>query len=444
MHLSGAGMAQVWRVLWLVCGLAGLCGVALAQQSAPAAGAPALVAEVPVVVFNRTVTVLRGAFLGVGPEDRARRIAATIREELARSGPGKVSVEIIPQGRMVSIDGRLGFILVQGDVDPLKQDSLDDTAAHAAKMLDKVVRETREARNWSALVHAAGIVALATLILGGLLWICFRIRNALSIRLVRLAESSAQRLRLGGEHLIHGERLLDMVRWSLRLALLCIALLLFYEWLSFSLAQFPYTRPWGEQLNQLLVDALVGLLGGVAGAIPNLVVAILVFLAARWLIRVLGAFFDRVETRKTAFSWLDPHTVAPTRRLTAVAIWLFALAMAYPYLPGAQTEAFKGLSVLVGLMVSLGASSLVGQGASGLILIYSRTLQVGEYVRIGESEGSIVAIGMFSTRIRTGLGEEITLSNSQILNSVTKNYSRTVQGAGYIVDTSVTIGYDTP
>jgi small-conductance mechanosensitive channel len=136
--------------------------------------------------------------------------------------------------------------------------------------------------------------------------------------------------------------------------------------------------------------------------------------------------------------------VVPTRRLTTAGLWLFALAMAYPYLPGSETQAFKGLSLLVGLMVSLGSSSLVAQAGSGLILTYTRTFREGEYVRIDEHEGTVTHMGMFATRIRTGLGEELTLSNSLILGTVTKNYSRALKGAGFVLDTTVTIGYDTP
>jgi small-conductance mechanosensitive channel len=127
-----------------------------------------------------------------------------------------------------------------------------------------------------------------------------------------------------------------------------------------------------------------------------------------------------------------------------VAVILFALVMAYPYLPGSDSEAFKGMSVLVGLMVTVGGSSLFGQAASGLVLMYSRTLRVGEYVRIDNHEGTVTKLGSFTTRIRTGLGEELTLPNSLVLSTVTKNYSRTVSGPGYVVDTAVTIGYDTP
>jgi small-conductance mechanosensitive channel len=133
-----------------------------------------------------------------------------------------------------------------------------------------------------------------------------------------------------------------------------------------------------------------------------------------------------------------------TSKLCIGAVWLFAIAMAYPYLPGSDTEAFKGLSVLIGLMLSLGASNLVGQLASGLILTYTRTFHNGEYVRVDEHEGTVVSLGSFTTRIRTGMGEELTISNSQVLGAVTRNYSRAVKGRGFIVDTTVTIGYDTP
>jgi len=118
--------------------------------------------------------------------------------------------------------------------------------------------------------------------------------------------------------------------------------------------------------------------------------------------------------------------------------------MAYPYLPGSDSDAFKGVSVLVGVMITLGGSSLIGQGASGLILMYSRTLRVGEYVRISDQEGTVTEMGAFTTKIRTGLGEEVTVPNAVVLGTTTKNYSRAVKGAGYVLDTVVTIGYDTP
>jgi len=182
----------------------------------------------------------------------------------------------------------------------------------------------------------------------------------------------------------------------------------------------------------------------VAESVPGLMVAVLIFVLAHFANGVLRGFFDGVQSGRLKLNWIDSDSVRPTRRLVTIAVWLFAVAMAYPYIPGAETDAFKGLSVLLGLMVSVGASGIVGQAASGLILMYTRTFRPGEYVRVGDSEGTVVALGMFTTRVRTGMGEELTMPNSMVLATVTRNYSRTTRGPGFIVDATVTIGYDTP
>ena len=108
---------------------------------------------------------------------------------------------------------------------------------------------------------------------------------------------------------------------------------------------------------------------------------------------MLRSFFAKVASGQVRLSWLGADVALTTSRLCVAVVWLFALAMAYPYLPGSETEAFKGLSVLVGLMMSLGASNLVGQLASGLILTYTRTFHDGEYVRVDEHEGTVVEPG---------------------------------------------------
>ena len=219
---------------------------------------------------------------------------------------------------------------------------------------------------------------------------------------------------------------------------------LFYEWLSFVLSSFPFTRAWGELLNSFLWELMVQMGTSIAGAIPGLFTALIIFYLARTSGRMLDGLFERIRIGKVQVTWLEAEMAEPTRRIVKATVWLFALAMAYPYLPGAQTEAFKGLSVLVGLMISLGSSNLVSQAASGLILTYGRVFRRGEYVRIGQHEGTVTDMGLFATRIRTGLGEELTLSNAAVLNESTKNYSRAVKGHGFVLDTTVTIGYDTP
>ena len=148
----------------------------------------------------------------------------------------------------------------------------------------------------------------------------------------------------------------------------------------------------------------------------------LIFLAAWVVTRVSTEFFAHVETPPAGTGVLNAHTAPATRRIVNASLWLFAVAMAYPYLPGAHTEAFKGMSVILGLMVSIGASGLIGQFASGVMLVYTHALLVGEYVRIQDCEGTVTELGLFVTRLRTGLGEEIALPNALVLANVTRNF----------------------
>lgn len=393
-------------------------------------------------IANRSIVVLRADLLGETPETRVTRAAAVISEELRGTEALSVSVKPILNSYLVLLGGRRAFIIAPTDAEPA-DGSPGELAERAAQNLRTVVEETREARSVRFLLSAVGFSALATLVYVLLVKATHSVRGKLRAQLPRLMNKHSHVLRVGHTPLFDmqyvfylADRLLALLYWLL--------LLLFsFQWLSFVLSRFPYTRPWGESLSVHLLDLARYLFTGIAGALPGIAVAIAIFFIARGINSFCRSLLERAA-RPGNIRWLTEETLRPTVRLTSLAIWLFALVMAYPYLPGSGTEAFKGVSVLLGLMISLGASSVIGQGAAGLILTYSRTLKVGEFVRVGEHEGTVTEVGMFTTSIRTGLGEVLTLPNSLITSTVTKNYSRTVQGPGYIVDTVVTIGYDTP
>ena len=400
--------------------------------------------EASLVVFKRPVMVFRTDFLGASPVVRAKRARSVIEDALRQNDQLTVTIKANPEGQLVVLDDRLAFIIAPGDADPLAQETPEAVARQLKVRLEQIIAETRESRNVEALLKALGRCAIATAVFALTLWVLRRFRVWVSSLLLRKAEQQVENLKVGNIPIIEGRHLVPFLRRLLTIVRWIVIALLSNEWLSFVLSSFPYTRPWGERLNEYLLSVAVGMLDSVLGAIPGLGIALVIFMLARVFISFLSRFFERIARTGTPVSWLAPETMPTTRRLFSIGIWLFAIAMAYPYLPGAQTEAFKGLSVLLGLMVSLGASSIVGQGAAGLILTYTRTIHPGEYVRIGDHEGTVIRIGIFTTTIQTGLGEELALPNSIITGTVTKNFSRAVKGKGYIVDTSVTIGYDTP
>ncbi|WP_053160196.1 mechanosensitive ion channel family protein [Pseudomonas sp. P1.8] len=394
-------------------------------------------------IANRSIMVFHATILGEAPASRVKRAKGVIGEALDEADDLRVTVDPVLKSYMVLLGSRRAFIVSPKDFDETQYESAQQAAEAAAEKLRQVVGEVQEGRSLRLILRSVAAALLATGVYLGLLLCMVFLRRRLLKRLPELMHKHTQAIKVGRVPLFDSKflfplvsRLLEFLRWV-------IVVLLTYEWLGFVLSRFPYTRPWGESLNNYLLEVGDYLLQGILGAIPGLGVALAIFFIARGATAFMRRILRRMAMPGT-FSWLNHETLQPTQRLTSLAIWLFALAMAYPYLPGAGTDAFKGLSVLVGLMISLGASSVVGQAAAGLILTYTRTLRPGEFVRIGDHEGTVTELGMFTTTIRTGLGEVLTLPNSMITGTVTKNYSRVVQGPGYVVDTVVTIGYDTP
>ena len=396
------------------------------------------------VVFNRPIITFRANVIGNSPAQRVENSRERIKLILARNGPGKVTVEDVQQGNIVKIDDTLAFFVTDGDADVLAGESRESVVRDAVKALERAIDEVHESRSGQRLLRAGVWAGAATAIYAVALWLLVLVARVVTRRMLRFASDTAGYIRVGGVELLHRERTLRALRLLLRAGFWAFVLIVTYEWLGFLLGLFPYTRPWAEQLNAYLADTLANALVATASAIPDLIIVVAIFVLARLLSGVLARFFDGVQSGRVQVGWIDADSARPTRRLFSIAVWVFALVMAYPYIPGSDSDAFKGLSVLIGLMVSVGASGIVGQAASGLILMYTRTFRPGEYIRVGEHEGTVVYMGMFTSRMRTGLGEELTLPNSFILGAVTKNYSRTVEGAGFVLDTTVTIGYDVP
>jgi small-conductance mechanosensitive channel len=125
-------------------------------------------------------------------------------------------------------------------------------------------------------------------------------------------------------------------------------------------------------------------------------------------------------------------------------VWGLGIAVAYPYLPGASSEAFKGLSVLLGLMITLGSAGLVNQAMSGLVVVYSRALSKGDFVELNDVQGVVTEVAALSTKIVNVRREEITIPNSVLISSPIRNYSKLPGGQGTLLSAKVTIGYDAP
>ncbi|WP_432719757.1 mechanosensitive ion channel family protein [Jeongeupia wiesaeckerbachi] len=409
--------------------------------AAPAAATAPVAATLS--INNRNIATFRSNLLGSSPLQRQEAADKRIRRGLGEASPLKLATRTNTEGGAVLYDGNPIFYISNADVDTLAGETLNGNLEHATSELTALINDTRGFSKPQQWLFAVSKAAAATLVFALGLWLLSRLwvlwnrllrfmlaqlinklrnmRNVVPVRLIKLS------LRVLGY----------LVFWPSALAL-------GYVWMSYVLRLFPYTRIWGEQLDAAVLKLLSQFAIAILSALPSLAVVVLILVLTRWFVRGINYLFVQVESGRVQFGFFDADTAATTRKLLSVAAWLFAIAMIYPYLPGANTDAFKGLSVIVGLMVSLGASSVVGQFASGLILIYSRSIKVGEYVQIGDEEGTVMEIGMFATKVHTNLREEISIPNSVLVSQAVKNYSRLARGGGVICKIAVTIGYDTP
>ncbi len=438
-------MRCAFRVV-LGIGLAALFALAAAAEGdAPATGKdPAPRENAPLRLGNRTIFEFHAPSLGYPARDRAAVAAQRLEAALEGDAPAKVATKNTSEGTLVTVDDKFIFLVGPADVEKLAGETPESVAAGAARALEQAIGEHREQSTPRELAIALGLTALATLLWGAILRGLFLLNRWGGQHIARAVTSQVQRVEHSGVKLLEPMHFLTVTRVLFAVAIWAVALAITNGWLTFVLERFPYTRPWGEQLQGHFVDLIAAVLEAILSAVPGLVVIAIIALIARLIVRAISVLFDRVEDGRVALGWLDRDTARPTRRIATVVVWLIALAMAYPYLPGAQTDAFKGVSVLVGLMLSIGASSIVGQAASGLILMYTRAFRAGEYIRVGDTDGTVMELGMFATRLRTGLGEEVLLPNTFVVQNTTKNYSRAVPGGGFVLDTTVTIGYSVP
>ncbi|KAA0255462.1 mechanosensitive ion channel [Acidobacteria bacterium ACD] len=398
-----------------------------------------------VTLANREVVVLRARTYAASPAERAA-VAATRLAELVDAGiEGPVVLQPDPLGLIVKVGGRPAFALVAPDTDPASGETLDALGRKTAERLATALREAGELR------HAPGAVlkrALFALLVTGVFLAVLAALRRLGAWVERAigaaAETRAGTSRLLGFQVFGVHVVRWLTHWIVRLALWLVGASAAYLWATGVLRVFPYTRPWGEQLGGFLLDAAGTVLLAVLGAIPGLAFVAVIFLLARVATSGVRFFFDAVTSRRLEVPESLVDVAVPTRRIAIGLVWLFALIMAYPYLPGSQSEAFKGITVLVGVMVSLGSSALFGQMASGLSIMYSRTMRPGDLVRSADFEGVVKSIGLVTTRLQRLPGEEVVVPNTLALAAVVRNRSRAARTAGPLLQTSVTIGYDAP
>ncbi len=406
------------------------------ERSAPA---PATL-----VVWNRPIVVFRAAIGRIPPAERAAAAVRRIEGLPDDVRPDEIRTEAATvgewRGRFVFARNLILFGLVEGDVDPTTNETVTSIAEHAAEQVRSVLQARAEQRRLPTILRGVALALGATILLVLVVWATRRLAETALERLARVTQARAIP--------VLGRDLAPLVdafrRATVRITAWGLGLVATYLWLTFVLNQFPYTRPWALRLGNYLVDLLWKMGTGALQAIPGLFAVVVIFLVTRFVLRIIGVFFQRIETGAIRAHALQPDTARATRRIVAILIWIFALTIAYEYIPGSETDAFKAIGIFTGLVVSLGSAGLMNHLMSGLVVVYSRSLRPGELVQSGDIVGRVTEVGLLSTKLITPKREEITIPNAVLASSVVTNYSRLAGTDGAVIAAAVTIGYDAP
>lgn len=408
-------------------------------------------AGAPVVLDGKPLFVLQTQLGSLSAQERAQRTSQNLREFADDQALSLNELEMYTGDK----DGIPLTAISAGSV---SLTSISDTDAQLAgkprselgqeyfQTIKQAVSSYRQERSLQYLLRAALWSAIATISLIVVLLIANNIFARIYQRLKAWQETYIHPVRLGNWELIRANQLDDILTWLVRLVQAVLILGLFVAYFPFVLKQFPWTRGLAKTVEGYLVATLQAGWQAFANYLPSLFTIVLVVVVAAFLLNLSKPFFRELGEGRFALPGFYPEWTDATHKLVTFLIIALAAVIIFPLLPGFQSPAFQGISVFLGLLISLGSTSLIANLVSGSVLIYTRAFRVGDRIKIGDISGKVLETTLLVTRILTPTNVIISIPNSQISTSSIENLSFSYRELKQplILRTSVYLGYEVP
>ena len=397
-----------------------------------------------VQIDGRVMVRVRG-FAGYTAAERARSIQERVIELASDRDVPTDTLYLAETSRGSEIRAGSVVLLTITDADAaLEEMGRGLLAETTLDVLKRTVDAWREQRSPRLLLRHAGYAIAATIVLAVLVWLLLQGFRRLRALTRLQAGARVRAVRFGAFEVIRAEHLRGAAQAAVKLLFWFALLWIAYLYLEFVLPLFPWTRPISERLLALVIDPLTTLGLSFIGALPNLAFLVVLVLVVRYLLKLGRMFFLAIENRSLQFEDFDPEWAIPTYKMLRIFIVAFSVVVAYPYIPGSDSAAFKGVSVLLGVIFSLGSSSVIGNIIAGYTMTYRRAFRNGDRIRVGEVTGEVVDSRVLVTTLRTTKNELVVVPNSEILSKSVVNYSTLARERGLLLHTTVGIGYETP
>jgi len=399
----------------------------------------------PVQIDGRPVLTIYTPLAGVSPEERADAIRARILRFARDRMLSTATIHTVDQGAWTEIRAGEDILMAVTESDAAAAGrSRAQLGEEYAEVIRRTVTLYRAEHTLPILLRGLLYTFFATLALVLILFAIFRVRHFVRNRMETLVRRTEESLPLRSFRARIARYIFVPLIGTGIIVVTAAGVVLFEIYITLVLGFFPSTRYLGYKLNRWTISELGGLGSALWAYLPSLVVVVIVLIAARVLIRLSHFFFREIDQGTVTVRGFYPDWAQPTSKLVRLLIFAGTAVIIFPYLPGSSSPAFRGISVFLGVLLSLGSTSAVAHGVAGTILIYMRSFHVGDFVKIGETVGEVVEKTLLVTRICTQKNEIVTIPNGSVLGGVVVNYSAEAKKQGVIFYTKVSIGYAAP
>ncbi len=401
-------------------------------------------ASEPVIVDGDTLFVVRGTS-ALPALERASSIRDKLIEVAEASDAKTVSVRIRfgEFGQEIIVNGTRIVTVSEPDA-KFEQVEIDILSSLQADAIEAAVLKYRLGRSREARVTGAIEALLWTIGFALFSILYFQLRSRLPQFIGKHIERRFAGVEEVTQDIVQGKAVAALVQFLLRFLLLLIYCVAVYYYISFVLFAFAESRPFAQILITYVTDPVIDVIMGIINYTPNLVTIAVIVYFTHYAIRATKVFFTNIEAGTFKLKNFEPHWIWPSYNIVRALLIIIGIVFAFPYIPGSDSAAFQGLTILAGVMVSMGSNSVVSNVLAGLFVLYRRSANVGDRIKVGDHVGDVVRIQLTETHLKSVKNELISIPNAQLLNSEVVNYSSKIDGRGLLLHTTVGIGYEEP
>ena len=399
----------------------------------------------PVVLFNDTIFYIHTNLGAFTAKERALGIAKRIKAISEEQNFKPDSLVVIPSEESYNIVFQDIILMSITPKDAkIENKSQEELAYRYLQIIVDAIKKHDKETSWLNLLKQIGLVILILTILYFMIKYVNILFRKFNLLIKKQKGKLIKGINIKSYNLLDEDKAVRLLLFFTNIIRYLTLATLLYLVIPLLFSIFPSTQGLAEQLLGYIIKPFLKIIKAIIGYIPNLITILVIVIVFRYLIKGIKYMAEEISNEKLKIKGFFPDWAIPTYNIIRALLYAFMFIIIFPYLPGSKSPVFQGVSVFIGIIFSLGSTSIIGNIVSGLVITYMRPFKIGDRIKIGDFFGNVIEKTPFVTRIRTPKNEEITIPNSNIMSSQTINYTNSADMYGLILHTEVTIGYEIP